>query len=83
MDISKKSPEGDNEAATLLPDRNVHEVSRLRLIIYVISSILFTVANAITYKLMLNTYKSRDAAFPHDYEFFVNQVATLHFTHVV
>ena len=46
------------------------EISSIRLSVYVISSIIFAVANSITFKQLLTKYKSRKGfiGVPHDYE---------------
>ncbi|GMH64830.1 hypothetical protein TrLO_g4870 [Triparma laevis f. longispina] len=47
----------------------------LTLSLYCVLTILTAILNSLTYKKMLNAYKSQDPInFPHNYEFFVNEV---------
>jgi len=50
-------------------------ISPLLLTLYVLLMILTGVLNSLSYKKMLNAYKSQDPVnHPHNYEFFVNEI---------
>jgi len=66
----------------LLPSQDAHTAddppakdgaSTARMAFFMTSSIIASALNTITFKHMLNQYKSQDPAHPHNYEFFVNQ----------
>jgi drug/metabolite transporter (DMT)-like permease len=73
----------DKREALLTPQRaaahaaDEHEPAKkdthARMAFFMASSIIASALNTITFKHMLNAYKSQDPAHPHDYEFFVNQ----------
>jgi len=54
--------------------RKEDEVPGLLLLCYCFLNIVTGVLNSLSYKKMLNAFKSQDADHPHNYEFFVNQV---------
>jgi hypothetical protein len=54
--------------------RTEDEVATPVLLLYVVLNLVTGVMNSLSYKRMLNSFKSQDPASPHNYEFFVNQV---------
>ena len=54
--------------------RREDEISSPLLLFYVLMNILTGVLNSLSYKKMLNSFKSQSKSNPHNYEFFVNQV---------
>ena len=54
--------------------RDEDKKSDTTLIFYCFLMISSAILNSLTYKKMLNAFKSQDSDHPHNYEFFVNQV---------